>query len=65
MIQLSTVRVDLRGIIGTVHQVVEVGYPRVAQRGQGNGNLAVVGGGGGQEAADRDAAIGGDSMCSL
>jgi len=62
MSQRKTVGLDLRSIVGGVHHVLETGDPSMGDFRQGNGHLTVMQGGGGEYAADGNAAIGGIDM---
>src|SRR5208337_1500199 len=50
--------VDRGGVVGGVHEIVEIGDAGARHGHQGNGDLAVVDGGRGQHAGDRDLAAG-------
>src|SRR5271165_3439784 len=50
--------VDRGGVVGGVHEIVEIGDAGAGHGHQGNGDLAVVDGGRGQQAGDRDLAAG-------
>src|SRR5271168_3614734 len=50
--------VDGGGVVGGVHEIVEIGDAGAGHGHQGNGDLAVVDGGRGQHAGDRDLAAG-------
>src|SRR5271165_1533502 len=50
--------VDGGGVVGGVHEIVEIGDAGARHGHQGNGDLAVVDGGRGQHAGDRDLAAG-------
>lgn len=54
----AAVVVNLLGVVGAVHEVVEVGDTAGGHDRQRNGGLAVVNVGAGQQAADRDVAVG-------
>ena len=58
MAQRAAVLVDFWNVIGAVHQVIAGGQAAGGQGGERDGHLAVVHRGGGQEATDRDIAIG-------
>src|SRR5271166_1441066 len=51
------VGVDRRGVVGGVHEIVEIGDAGAGHGHQGNSDLAVVDGGRGQHAGDRDLAV--------
>src|SRR5271166_6495035 len=50
--------VDRGGVVGGVHEIVEIGDASAGHGHQGNGDLAVVDGGRGQQAGHRDLAAG-------
>ena len=49
---------DLRGVVGRIHQIVEVGHPACRHGRQRDRRLAVVQAGRGQQRGDRDVAVG-------
>ena len=56
--EVAAVLLDLRRIVGAIHEIVEAGHPRCRHGRQRNSRLAVVQAGRGQDGADRKVAIG-------